>query len=94
MGLIPFLGDSSKVLRVIGKYLDWLSDLRVSLTRWLMRLFPEKELPIRRVILNFYGYKNEFQAFVARTDAEQLAANGNDSVRLFRLSITILVSSR
>lgn len=39
MGLIPLLGDSSKVVRVVAKYLDWLPDLRLILRDWLRKQF-------------------------------------------------------
>lgn len=39
VGLVPLLGDGSKVVRVIGKYIEWLPDLRFSLAMWVRKQF-------------------------------------------------------
>jgi hypothetical protein len=39
IGLIPLLGDASKVVRVVTKYLEWLPDARIALYTWLKKQF-------------------------------------------------------
>ncbi len=39
IGLIPLLGDGTKVVRVFAKYIEWLANVRGPLARWAVKQF-------------------------------------------------------
>ena len=41
IGLIPLLGDGTKVVRVFAKYIEWLANVRGPLARWAAKQFTD-----------------------------------------------------
>lgn len=77
MGLLPFLGDGTKVVRVIGKYLEWLPKNMGAIGRWLFKQFSDAQ-QLRMSALPILGYTDEIAVLIARSDAEELVARGNN----------------
>ena len=77
IGLIPLLGDGTKVVRVVGTYLGWLSEMKVALGRWLFKQFEDAQ-QLRIVALPLFGYTDEITVLLTKSDADELIAKGND----------------
>ncbi len=77
IGLIPLLGDGTKVVRVVGTYLGWLSELKVAMGRWLFKQFEDAQ-PLRIVASPLFGYTDEITVLLTKSDADELIAKGND----------------
>jgi hypothetical protein len=54
IGLIPLLGDGSKVVRVVTKYLEWLPDARMALRDWLKKHFADASAILDDVLATLF----------------------------------------
>jgi uncharacterized protein YegL len=66
IGLIPFLGDGTKVVRVVSKYLDWLPETRLAMRLWLEKQFANAP-DLLTDIINAIFRKCDTNSFSANT---------------------------